>query len=236
MAMDIDFHIPMRFYVKKLNKRKYTNESNDSGQQEFHVNKKAPVLPEAGGNYKQLSEAVLNASLQTIVVVVLTVNSDEGDFAIHIHVVSNINTETSFAAELIGGGFAINSHDGGTTLNIVPSILAEGTFVTNVEVGSNSVIVAASVTGVGFDVHVRTCQCRRSEERSSRDGCQCRFNHSSLSMSRGVEPTDDKELDLFLLSMRPQPKFAWVGHSCHYYLSYTEVVVSTHCPHNVSDT
>ena len=48
--MNIDFHVSMRFNVKKLNKCKYTNESYNGRQQEFHINKKASVLPEANGD------------------------------------------------------------------------------------------------------------------------------------------------------------------------------------------
>lgn len=84
MAMDIDFHTPMRFYVKKLNKCKYADEPNKSGQQEFHVNEKAPVLPEADRRYyQQLSEAVLNAKLSAVATIeVLVTGSNEGDFTI----------------------------------------------------------------------------------------------------------------------------------------------------------
>lgn len=47
MAMNVNFHISMSFYVEELNKYEYSNHPNERSQQEFHVNKKAPVLPEA---------------------------------------------------------------------------------------------------------------------------------------------------------------------------------------------
>jgi len=47
MAVDVYFHISMRFYMKQLNEDKDANNTNEASKKKFHDNKKAPVLPEA---------------------------------------------------------------------------------------------------------------------------------------------------------------------------------------------
>ena len=115
------------------------------------------------------SEAVLHTGFDAKAEVVghVLVSGEEGDFAIHVHLLGDVDSKTSFSADFGLVLFAIYCHDSRTSLDVVTSAFAKVTFVADVEVGHGTVEVVTSVANVGFNVHIRTGKSRCGHEGGS---------------------------------------------------------------------
>ena len=87
------------------------------------------------------------------------VSSQEGNFAVDVGTIGDINAKTSLARDFSFVLLAIHSYDSWASLNIVTSAFAKVVLITDVKISNRSVEVVAGIANVSFSVDVRTSKC-----------------------------------------------------------------------------